>query len=99
MHRPAPIRAATQCSFDLSRPNRSYECCAKLVRGFMKFLTNRLIRCGLAFLSLYCFVLPTSASSLQFANGSSSPSAIQQEPKYSFSVEVPLVVVDVLVTD
>jgi VWFA-related protein len=65
----------------------------------MKFLTNRLIRCGLAFLSLYCFVLPTSASSLQFANGSSSPSAIQQEPKYSFSVEVPLVVVDVLVTD
>lgn len=65
----------------------------------MKFLTNRLIRCGLAFLSFYCSVLPTSASSLQSANGSSSTAVIQQEPQYSFSVEVPLVVVDVLVTD
>ena len=65
----------------------------------MKFLTSKLVRCELAFLFLYCFVLPVSGSSPQSANGNSTSAVIQQEAQYSLSVEVPLVVVDVLVTD
>jgi VWFA-related protein len=54
---------------------------------------------GFVLLSLCCFAASPSQSSHQQENGSPPSPVTQQGPDYSLSVEVPLVLVDVLVTD
>jgi len=65
----------------------------------MKFPTNRLVRFVFVLLSLSCFDIPVSGGTHQQANVNQVSASTQQETQYSLSVEVPLVVVDVLVTD
>jgi VWFA-related protein len=65
----------------------------------MKLSTNKVARFGFVFLSLCCFVVAASGDSLQQENDNPASAVTGQAPQYSLSVEAPLVVVDVLVTD
>lgn len=65
----------------------------------MNFPTIKLMRVGIVLLSLCWFAVLASASSLQQPNEGQGLALAQQRTEYSLSVEVPLVVVDVLVTD
>ena len=65
----------------------------------MTCATNKLVLFGFALLSLYCpAVLASTSSHLQASQRQASPD-VPQGPQYSLSVEAPLVVIDVLVTD
>jgi VWFA-related protein len=65
----------------------------------MKFPMNKLARFGMVLLFLYCFAVAVSGSSPQRANESQASTGARQGTQYSLAVEVPLVVVDALVTD
>lgn len=63
------------------------------------FSPNEMVRIGLVLLSLHCFAIPVSESPHHQANANQVSASTQQGNEYSLSVGVPLVVVDVLVTD
>ena len=65
----------------------------------MKSFTNRLVWFGFLLFSLQCFVGGDSASAHAQANEGQAPPVMPQGPEYSLSVEAPLVVTEVLVTD
>jgi len=65
----------------------------------MRFPRNEVVRRGFVLLSLCCFAVPLTESSHGQATESAASAATQQGTEYSLSVEAPLVVVDVLVTD
>ena len=65
----------------------------------MKLPTNRLVRFGAVLLSLYLLSAAVSADVPQHEHENLVSAVTPQEQGYSLSIEAPLVVVDVLVTD
>lgn len=65
----------------------------------MESFTNRLVWFGFLLFSLHCFVGGDSGSAHAQTNEGQAPAVLLQGPEYSLSVEAPLVVTEVLVTD
>ncbi len=65
----------------------------------MTCATNKLVLFGFVLLSLYCPAVLASTSSHLLASERQATADVPQETQYSLSVEAPLVVIDVLVTD